>query len=614
MTGASLAGFVVATLSFCGLPRCALAGKNTTCNTFIQKRSLISHRASTSSENLGAPDMECGSRLNHWSNNPAACIVIKDAKVLLVKVKYGRSPGWDFPGGKAKNGEPACQTAERETCEETGRAVKAVRKISNWVFECEIIEGGCWNAVDEGFLEQGWFSIDEIDTLGYRGGSWGGNKARVLREQLEGAKLGGAVDLDDCQCQIGREGWSRTRNRCISSSTTDEEEAGWCRDKMTTTGSETTTEEVETTTAQTSPVMTTEEVETTTVQTSPVTATTATTTATTVASTTPTKIKLMSWNVYFGNGKMDSISKMLKQYDVDIANLQETNNRLEQIASKSGYISANKWEQSHDWCGYNFYRSDWSHAYSKEISVPGSRGVCGAMVQKGAAKLCVWGLHPVQRHNNVENARKSIRLAADDMKACSSEFDAPSVFMGDFNTADWRGVQRQLEESTGWGWTLAAKNQIDFIFIQSTPLAVGKVISSEVIGYGCVPGFPGHNTVTSSCGYSDHPAVFAEISFGEALPSQPTSPPETSSPSGDFKTTTGYCRGGPDWSSGLLWDCFDNEATVSQCRERCNAHEECGAFDINVAPDQGSTGQCCLFKAGNTGDGRRGRWCHLKQN
>ena len=28
------------------------------------------------------------------------------------------------------------------------------------------------------------------------------------------------------------------------------------------------------------------------------------------------------------------------------------------------------------------------------------------------------------------------------------------IFLGDFNTLDWRGVRRQLEESTGWDWPL----------------------------------------------------------------------------------------------------------------------------------------------------------------
>lgn len=133
------------------------------------------------------------------------------------------------------------------------------------------------------------------------------------------------------------------------------------------------------------------------------------------------------------------------------------------------------------------------------------------MLQRGDTKLCVWGLHPVQRNNNVKYSQESIRLAADEMKVCSSQFEAPSVFMGDFNTMDWRGAQWQLEQSTGWGWTLAAKNHIDFIFIQTSPLSVGRATYSKVVGQGCVPGFPGHNQRDASCGWSDHSPVYAEI-------------------------------------------------------------------------------------------------------
>ncbi|CAJ1455011.1 unnamed protein product [Effrenium voratum] len=82
---------------------------------------------------------------------------------------------------------------------------------------------------------------------------------------------------------------------------------------------------------------------------------------------------------------------------------QETNNKLEKIAEASGYVSANTWERTHDWCGYNFYKPGWGSSWSVEIDVPGSRGVCGAMIQKGAAKFCVWGLHPIQNNNNVRH-------------------------------------------------------------------------------------------------------------------------------------------------------------------------------------------------------------------
>lgn len=205
------------------------------------------------------------------------------------------------------------------------------------------------------------------------------------------------------------------------------------------------------------------------------------------------------------------MAEMLQRYNVDIANLQETNNRLDSIAQASGLVSANTWRHIHDWCGYNFHRSDWNHSWSKEVKVPGHRGVCGALMQKGDTKLCVWGLHPIQQGNNVRFSKESIKLAAEGMKTCSSQFNAASIFLGDFNTLDWEGVLGQLESSTGWGWSLAAKNHIDFIFIQTSPLSVGRVTHSQVVGSGCVPGFPPHNTRTSSCGWSDHNPVYAEI-------------------------------------------------------------------------------------------------------
>jgi len=220
---------------------------------------------------------------------------------------------------------------------------------------------------------------------------------------------------------------------------------------------------------------------------------------------------IMTWNVYFGNNKFDAMGDMLRRFNPDIANLQETNNKLDRIAEASDYVSANTWKQSHDWCGYNFHRSDWEHHWAAEIDVPGSRGVCGAMVQRNETKLCVWGLHPVQNRNNVRFSKEAIRLAAEKMKECSSEHGAASIFMGDFNTMDWRGAMGQLEESTGWQWALAAKNHIDFIFVQTSPMAVGRVVHSEVVGYGCVPGFPGHNTRTASCGWSDHNPVYTQI-------------------------------------------------------------------------------------------------------
>jgi len=299
------------------------------------------------------------------------------------------------------------------------------------------------------------------------------HSSRTSPEEAAACKSDGRVDgrVDDCGCAPGRTGWSSRAQKCSSTSVTSPE-AATCRSRN--------------------------------VSPAPVPGPPA-------PGTDSGKLRLMSWNVYFGNRNVEAMAQMLQRYNVDIANLQETNNRLGAIARASGLVSANTWRQVHDWCGYNFHGSDWNHSWSKEVEVPGHRGVCGALMQRGNSKLCVWGLHPIQNRNNVRFSKESIRLAADEMKRCSSQFSAPSIFMGDFNTHDWRGALRQLEQSTGWSWSLAAKDHIDFIFIQTAPLSVGRVTHARAVGSGCVVGFPGNNKRTSSCGWSDHRPVYAEI-------------------------------------------------------------------------------------------------------
>jgi len=127
---------------------------------------------------------DCATRLNSWSTRPAACVVNKDSRALLVYVTYGSAPGWDLPGGLAKGSEPACETAERETCEETRYSVKALKQLSSDVFECEVTgENVCNIPVDEGFLEQRWVTCSELDSIQYRGGTWGDKKG-LLKESL----------------------------------------------------------------------------------------------------------------------------------------------------------------------------------------------------------------------------------------------------------------------------------------------------------------------------------------------------------------------------------------------------------------------------------------------
>lgn len=122
----------------------------------------------------------CGHKTGDWSRNNAACLIKGDHTVLMVYVPYGRK-GWDFPGGQRKGGEISCQTAEREACEETGYRVEAIRKISNHVFECRIVGGGCSTPVDEGFLSKKWVSGSDLNHLRLRRGTWGDKRKLIWR-------------------------------------------------------------------------------------------------------------------------------------------------------------------------------------------------------------------------------------------------------------------------------------------------------------------------------------------------------------------------------------------------------------------------------------------------
>lgn len=126
----------------------------------------------------------CASRLNSWVKRNAACLITSGGKALLVYVPYRPAPGWDFPGGQKHEHEFACQTAEREACEETGYKVRAVRQLTYNVFECNIVATNfCRKSVDEGFLKKRWVSRDQIHSVHYRGGTWG-NKAAILAGHL----------------------------------------------------------------------------------------------------------------------------------------------------------------------------------------------------------------------------------------------------------------------------------------------------------------------------------------------------------------------------------------------------------------------------------------------
>jgi len=219
--------------------------KSSTGPTFIQQRNTRSKTESHfNSTALQGVTTDCAQRLQHFSRRSAACLLLRGDEALLVRVYYGRSPGWDFPGGNGKGSEAACETAERETFEETGIRVKAIEKLTSNVFKCEVVDDRpCRTSVDEGCLKKKWVTKSEVSSLKLRGYTWGDKKG-LLYEHLGSSPPSSppspsppatpsppAGEPDACGC-ISPRGWSSTRNRCSSTSVTSNDEAAMCMDKQ----------------------------------------------------------------------------------------------------------------------------------------------------------------------------------------------------------------------------------------------------------------------------------------------------------------------------------------------------------------------------------------------
>jgi len=187
-----------------GVGQCQNAGAhqkehNLLQRTLLTKRSVLKHSLVDLHKGRKANRLnkywssDCADRLQEFAHaDGAACIVVRSNQALMVNVPYSRRrAGWDLPGGRGDKGnEAACETAERETCEETGHKVRAVAKLTDMVFRCEVeSENHCTNSVDEGFLDQGWFSHGQLGSILYRADTWG-DKQSMLSQQLT-AESGG---------------------------------------------------------------------------------------------------------------------------------------------------------------------------------------------------------------------------------------------------------------------------------------------------------------------------------------------------------------------------------------------------------------------------------------
>ncbi|MFF7184683.1 NUDIX hydrolase [Streptomyces sp. NPDC008222] len=106
----------------------------------------------------------------------SAAIITDGERVLMVRrrVKEGEL-SWQFPAGGVDEGETAEQAAVRETLEETGLVVKAVKYIGDRVHPksgkfmaytaCEVVEGEARVADDEELDRVAWVRHDEIPDL-----------------------------------------------------------------------------------------------------------------------------------------------------------------------------------------------------------------------------------------------------------------------------------------------------------------------------------------------------------------------------------------------------------------------------------------------------------------
>jgi 8-oxo-dGTP diphosphatase len=104
----------------------------------------------------------------------SAAIIVQDGRVLMVRRRVGEGDLlWQFPAGAIEDGEAAEDAAVRETAEETGLTVKAVRRIGYleshpksgremFYTACEVVDGEAHVADDDELDAVAWVAHGEI--------------------------------------------------------------------------------------------------------------------------------------------------------------------------------------------------------------------------------------------------------------------------------------------------------------------------------------------------------------------------------------------------------------------------------------------------------------------
>ena len=103
----------------------------------------------------------------------SAAIIVREGKVLMVRRRVSEGElMWQFPAGAIEPGEAATDAAVRETDEETGLTVKALRLLGERVHPktgrlmsytaCEVVSGEAHVADDDELDAIAWVALDEI--------------------------------------------------------------------------------------------------------------------------------------------------------------------------------------------------------------------------------------------------------------------------------------------------------------------------------------------------------------------------------------------------------------------------------------------------------------------